>query len=172
MKAFVYLALASVLAAQDPTPKAQVPKPPVESPAAKAELKPKGKTVNPGERPVHRKQELERREAQADMLSGVARIQKRRASQEQASQNRYKKAENEELKKAGKAKRLTQIAQNQADTHQQRAEAIHQKAERSWKAYLSLNAVPPVNPEVSAVVPKKVEETAKEPAKPEETPKS
>jgi hypothetical protein len=171
MKAFVYLALASVLAAQDPGPKAQVPKTAVESPAAKAELKPKVKTVNPGDRPVPRKQELARREAQADMLSGVARIQKRRASQEQATQVRYKKAENEELKKAGKAKRLAQIAQNWADTHQQRADEIHQKAERSWKVYLSLNAVPSVNPEVPAVVPKKVEETAKEPAKAEDAPK-
>jgi hypothetical protein len=91
--------------------------------------------------------------------------------QEQATQARYKKAENEELKKAGKAKRLTQIAQNQADTHQQRAEEIHQKAERSWKAYLSLNAVAPANPEVAAAAPRKVEEAAKEPAKAEDAPK-
>jgi hypothetical protein len=171
MKAFVYLALASVLAAQDPAPKTQVPKTAVELPAAKAELKAKAKTVNPGDRPVHRRQELEKREAQADMVSGVARIQKHRASQEQAAQTRYKKAENEELKQAGKARRLTQIAQNKADAHQQRADAIHQKAERSWKAYLSLNAAAPVNPEVPAVAPRKVEEPAKEPAKAEDAPK-
>jgi len=164
MKIFVCLALASVLSAQDPAPKALVPVTSSELPAARADLQPKAKAVDPGDRPVHRKQELEKREAQADRLSGVARVQKRRAGQEQAAQARYKKAELAELNKAGKARRLTQIAQKHTDTHQQRAEEIHQKAERSWKAYLSQNAVAPSTPEAAPIAPRKAAEPAREPA--------
>jgi hypothetical protein len=171
MKLFVCLALASVLSAQAPAPKAQVPSTGPELPAAKPDLKPKATAVIPGDRPVHRKQELERREAQADKLSGVARVQKLRAGKEQATQARYKRAEMEELKKASKAKRLTQIAQNHAETHQRKAEEIHQKAEHSWNAYLSLNGVPPSKPEAAPVAPRKDEEAAKEPAKAEDAPK-
>jgi hypothetical protein len=163
MKIFVGLALAGVLSAQDPAPKALVPMTSAKATAAVADLPTKAKAVDPGDRQVHRKQELERREAQADKLSGVARIQKRRAGQEQATQARYKKAELAELTKAGKAKRLTQIAQNHADTHQLRAEAIHQKAEHSWKAYLSLNSVPPPKPEPAPSAPREDGEAAKAP---------
>lgn len=171
MKILIFLALASVLSAQDPAPKTQVPGTAAESPATKVDLKPKAKAVTPGDHPAHHKQELQKREAQADKLSGVARLQKRRASHEQSSQARYKKAEVEELKRSDKAKRLAEGAQHQADAHQKKAGEIHQRAEQSWKAYLSLNAVPAANPDPAAVAPKKDEDAAKEPAKAEDAPK-
>jgi hypothetical protein len=140
------MAAAAVLSAQDPSPRAKVPRSTPEVPLKAAAAAPK---ATPEERHVRRQIELDKREAHADQLAGEARAEKRRAMKEKAFQAHLRQAEREALNKADKAKRVAEEAQE-----------LRARAEASWKNYqASLKPVsgPAPKPKAGTFSPKEEE---------------
>jgi membrane protein involved in colicin uptake len=151
------MAAAAVLSAQDPSPRAKVPRSTPEVPLKAAAAAPK---ATPEERHVRRQIELDKREAHADQLAGEARAEKRRAMKEKAFQAHLRQAEREALNKADKAKRVAEEAQKRAESHRRKAEELRARAEASWKNYqASLKPVsgPAPKPKAGTFSPKEEE---------------